>query len=67
LTCQLAQRFGKPLLIVDLSQDPQASQVRDWIRDHAVRVLNVAGPRESSAPGIALEAQAFLTDVLRGG
>ncbi len=40
-----------------------AAAVREWLRDHEVRVLNVAGPRESSAPGIAAEAAAFLRSV----
>ncbi|SUS06231.1 conserved hypothetical protein [uncultured Defluviicoccus sp.] len=35
-----------------------------WLRERRVRVLNVAGPRESSAPGIHEEAAAFLRVLL---
>ena len=64
LTHRFAVRFAKPCLTVDLSQTPDADVVRRWIRIERLQVLNVAGPRESSLPGIALRAQRFLIDVL---
>jgi hypothetical protein len=64
LTCELARRHGKPLLIVDLGQDPDPAAFRRWLDTNAVRVLNVAGPRESQRPGIGAMAHIFLRTVL---
>lgn len=61
LTHRLAKRLEKPFLIVDLLQGPDGEEVWRWLRACDVRILNVAGPRESSAPGIALETCRFLT------
>lgn len=41
------------------------SRVREWIDRHRIRTLNVAGPRESSEPGIYQATKDFLTLVLR--
>jgi hypothetical protein len=67
LTLQVAARLHKPCLVVDLNDDPAAAVVWDWARAHGIRVLNVAGPRESSAPGIQARALRFLRDVLAPG
>jgi hypothetical protein len=64
LTHRFAVKHDRPFLLVDLEAEPDAAQARDWLRDHKIRVLNVAGPRESSAPGIARQAERFLTQVL---
>lgn len=60
LTRQLAQRHRKPCLVVDLDQPPSPERIRRWIARHRLRVLNVAGPRESQSPGIAVQARAML-------
>jgi hypothetical protein len=66
LTLQLAQRHGRPCLVIDLDCAPTVETVRKWLRAHAVEVLNVAGPRESLNPGIQAAAQRFLYEVFRG-
>jgi hypothetical protein len=66
LTLRVAGRLGKPCLMVDLDGTPSAEAVRAWARAHQVGVLNVAGPRESSAPGIHHRAAQFLREVLTG-
>ena len=66
LTHRLARKHGKPVLLVDVSAGMRTDKVRRWLDAQAISVLNVAGPRESTAPGIAAETQAFLTRVLRG-
>jgi hypothetical protein len=35
-----------------------------WLVAHGIRVLNVAGPRESQRPGIGARASGFLTELL---
>jgi hypothetical protein len=64
LTVELAKRYGRPHLVIDLDGSPDEGDVRAWASAHQVRVLNVAGPRESSCPGIHDEAAAFLRRVL---
>ena len=68
LSVKLANRHRKPLCVVDLDQSPpdEAARVRQWLRQQSIVVLNVAGPRESSAPGIGAQAAAFLRQVLNG-
>jgi hypothetical protein len=63
LTSKLAARHGRPVLKIDLQSVEPAlvlPAVRDWIRQQSIRVLNVAGPRESSVPGIGDRARDFL-------
>ena len=43
----------------------RAQRVAEWIRVSNIRVLNVAGPRESDRNGIYRESVKFLNDVLR--
>jgi hypothetical protein len=65
-TLTVARALGKPHLHVDLARDADPEVVRSWLEAEAVRVLNVAGPRESDTPGIGAEAAAFLRRVLAG-
>jgi hypothetical protein len=62
-TLLCAQRQVKHYRLVDLQFD-FASPVRRWLMASGVTVLNVAGPRESTAPGIYQEARVFLLAVL---
>ncbi|MYE59349.1 MAG: hypothetical protein F4X35_07220, partial [Alphaproteobacteria bacterium] len=64
LTAAIARRSGRPLRIADLSRRVQAPAAAAWLRRHGVRRLNIAGPRESQAPGISAEARRFLMRVL---
>jgi hypothetical protein len=62
LTCEIARSMRRPLLIVDLTdrdEDP-ADTIIAWLRKEKPRVLNVAGPRESGAPGIAEQTKTLL-------
>ncbi|OHB76793.1 MAG: hypothetical protein A2W31_12675 [Planctomycetes bacterium RBG_16_64_10] len=71
LTRRLAQHYEKPCLVVDLLQPPPHATVLAWLDAHRVRDLNVAGPRESTRPGIAEVAERYLrqllTAITRGG
>jgi hypothetical protein len=64
LTVELARQYSRPSLVVDLGGIADVETVRRWVEEHRVRVLNVAGPRESSCPGIQAEAAAFLRRLL---
>jgi hypothetical protein len=64
LTIRLARRRRRPLLVLDLNLDPSPSRVLAWVRDRRIRVLNVAGPRESLCAGVHRRAARFLRAVL---
>jgi hypothetical protein len=65
LTFEFAVKHGKPCLVVQLGGDPLAAGlVVRWIEEHEIKVLNVAGPRESKCPeGIYREALTYLEGV----
>jgi hypothetical protein len=65
LTLELAERHGKPCLVLDLEERPDPARGVAWAAANHVKTLNVAGPRESSRPGIQAEAADFLRRVLR--
>ena len=61
-----AEKSGKPCLVVQA--DPGISEgmvdsVLAWLRQHDVKILNVAGPRESKRPGICRLTGELLTAV----
>jgi len=64
LTADVAVRERKPVLVFDLRDDGGPDAIRLWLELHSIQVLNVAGPRESGAPGIYEEAKALLRQVL---
>jgi len=64
LTKSLAGEMGMPCLTVDLNWPADVESVVEWIEAHRIKVLNVAGPRESTLPGIHLRAVDFLRQFL---
>ena len=64
LTINLAKRHRRPLLVLNLAQEHDYGALRRWLIEQQIRVLNVAGPRESSEPGITPEAEQFLSNAL---
>jgi hypothetical protein len=63
-TIEVARKLGKPYLLLDLTEAPSEAAVKTWADEHKVRVLNVAGPRESKCPDIYNQALQFLRKVL---
>lgn len=59
LTLRLARRHARPCTLVDLDE-PALAGVRRWLATVQPATLNIAGPRESQAPGIASQAAEFL-------
>jgi hypothetical protein len=64
LTARLAREREKPVLALDLDEHPEPRLLGAFVAAHAVRVLNVAGPRESQSPGIYERAARFLEAAL---
>lgn len=72
LTAKLANKHRRPLYSLDIIEilqwdedqfDTEVRKVNQWIETENVNVLNVAGPRESSSPGIGGVARMFLLRV----
>lgn len=64
LTRAFALKEGKAHFMVDLRGKPRVALVRKWLRENKIRVLNIAGPRTSTVPGIHELACAFLESLL---
>jgi hypothetical protein len=64
LARELAEKYGRPLLVIDVDAPDANGLVRDWLAAqlaaHAADTpfrLAIGGPRESEAPGIYLKAR----------
>jgi hypothetical protein len=67
LTVRRARARRRPLLVLDLqgeTPEDAAAALRTWLERERPGVLNVAGPRSSSAPRIAEAATAVLRAAL---
>ncbi|MCB2206483.1 putative molybdenum carrier protein [bacterium] len=62
-TQSVAEGMQKPHMTVILDDATSLSMTAEWLRRNRTRVLNVAGPRESSHPGIQQRASQFLTEL----
>ena len=62
LTMEVAAEFGRPcgLFEIDEGIESCAEALGTWLDEVRPLVLNVAGPRESEAPGIQAKAEAVL-------
>lgn len=63
LTRAVADRLGKPCLIVDLDDPPPVRTIAERLRTPTIPVLNIAGPRESTVPGVYARARQFLEEL----
>ncbi len=66
LTIDYAEQLNKPLYIVHLTMniEDQEAGVFNWFLDNKIRVLNIAGAKESFCPGIYKETKDFLRKFL---
>jgi hypothetical protein len=55
---------GKPCFLVSPSASFEPSHLAAWLTQYQVRVLNVAGNRESDEPGIGAHVERFMEQVL---
>lgn len=70
-TIRLCDDLAKPILVLDevtlsVMRHDAIKVFRSWAKANGVRVLNVAGNRESKNPGIYNRTLAFLMDALGG-
>jgi len=66
-TLKSAKELKKPHLVVDLSKREEPNIVKEWGQQNRIRILNVAGPRESKIPGIHDRAVEFLRELFSKG
>ena len=64
LTYELAREHGKPCHKVKLDGRAVVAAARRWLARQGIHTLNVAGPRESQAPGIYGAAREWLMTLL---
>ncbi len=67
LTRNFCRKHGKPHIVVKLTSSNALGRTRRWIDTTEIEVLNVAGPRESSEPGIYENTNAFLRSLFNRG
>lgn len=60
LTARWAARNSKPNIIIDLQHPPGTEFIYGWMAENRIKLLNVAGPRESKQRGIYAQAKEFL-------
>lgn len=60
LTAVFARQLQKPYLVIDPVDDKGIPAVMEWLGNHAIGTLNVAGPRASKQPDIYEQAYRFL-------
>ncbi len=64
LTICTARHLHKPHLVIDLTTSPDPRAIASWLSQTGITVLNVAGPRESTHPGIYHETFDLLQKIL---
>ena len=64
LTWRLALRHERPVCVVDIEGEAPAGRIRAFLGRISPKTLNVAGPRESSQPGIAARTRELLEKAL---
>ena len=67
LTRAFVEQEQRPVLVIDskvVSMLEAAELIADWIDATGIQILNVAGPRESTCPGVYQWTLAVLTEAL---
>ncbi len=64
LTFNLAKKWQRPHLTVRIDQAWDVERVQDWLAEYQPQTLNVAGPRESTCPGIQERSAAAVRQIL---
>ena len=66
LTVEIARAMGRPFLVLDVEDGASLNAAGEWLAalKGSAAVVNVAGPRESEAPGLYRAAYDFLRALL---
>jgi hypothetical protein len=63
-TVAACHQFGKPCMPVYPGAAFEPEHVAEWIAEHKIKTLNVAGNREGEEPGIGDRVERFLVEIL---
>ena len=64
MTIQVAKEKEKPYFIAELAEAQNIQSIVDWVYENNIKILNVAGPRESHYPGINQLSVKFLEKII---
>ena len=64
LTHRMTKRHKRPCMQVNLQENVDVESIRSWLHHESIEILNIAGPRASSAPGIESETEELMVKVL---
>lgn len=65
-TLEVVKRLNRPCLVIDPERPGACLEIQAWLEQNNVKVLNVAGPRESKCPGIQRRVCQLLDAVFTG-
>lgn len=65
LTLEYTEEKKKPYLIICLNEEDLTTRFKGWLGGHDIKVLNIAGPSESSLPGICETSRDLLRRLIR--
>lgn len=64
LTVELTRTYSKPLYILNIDEPYELALLIQWLDDNDIKVLNIAGPRESNNKGIYRKACRLLQELV---
>ena len=67
LTHEFAEQLDKPIVLIEITNnhDINIQKARFWIKSNQIKILNIAGPRESNCKGIYDKAIEFLISLFQ--
>lgn len=67
LTIEICKKLNKLYLVIDVTIDDENSinDIKAWIVDNNIKLLNIAGPRESQSNNIYFSAYEYITKLIR--
>lgn len=63
-TFDIARLNNKPVFVWEIEHNTNFHQFHNWLIHNKVQALNIAGPRESTEPGIYAETLSLLEDLI---
>jgi hypothetical protein len=67
LTFRMVNKWSRPHYLIRIDERWSLTKARDWLARVRPATLNVAGPRESTSPGIEQRAMEVLVEILSMG
>jgi hypothetical protein len=67
-TYEIAKKKGKPVLVITpnpADNSLKISAIIEWLVSHSIKILNVAGPRESQWPGAWSKSKQLISQLLK--